>query len=259
MNIQFEKFQGTGNDFIMLDGIKHPEFAILSSTQIAQLCHRRFGIGADGLILLKKSSDADFLMAYYNADGHEGSMCGNGGRCAVFFAYLQKYVSNEILFQAIDGIHHATILEKYNKEALISLSLNVQEQVIELGADEYFLDTGSPHHVRIVHHLTHVDALSEGRTIRYQDSYKPHGVNVNFVEFAQDFIKLSTYERGVEDLTFSCGTGVTAAAIVAHQVADYAFPIKVVTAGGTLEVTRLNGQYYLSGQACQVFTGEINL
>ena len=190
MEILFAKYQGTGNDFIMLDGIRHPELQALNAACIARLCHRRYGIGADGLIVLQAQAEHDFTMQYYNADGHPGSMCGNGGRCAVFFARQQGYIGTHCRFLASDGLHEATILHENNAESLVKLSLNTSGELADLGNDQYFINTGSPHFLRIVNDLSRIDALQEGRLIRYSEPYHAEGVNVNFVELGKDYVKL---------------------------------------------------------------------
>lgn len=207
MKLQFFKYQGTGNDFVMIDNRLNtfPKTTEL----IKKLCDRRFGIGGDGLILLENDSDTDFKMVYYNSDGNESSMCGNGGRCLVAFAKKLQIFETETSFIAVDGLHFATV----NNDETISLQMkNVDEIKVE---DEYvFMNTGSPHHVLMVDEVKNVNVKEMGAQIRYSDLYGKEGSNVNFVEqINPDTFKVRTYERGVEDETLSCGTGVTAVAI----------------------------------------------
>ncbi len=211
MNIKFYKFHGAGNDFIIIDNRKTD--IILSKENISLFCDRRFGAGADGLMLLNKSDEYDFSMKYYNSDGGEASMCGNGGRCIVAFANYLGIINKETNFEAIDGLHHAIINSINNTHYDISLQMiNVEE--VNKSNGNYILNTGVPHHVEFVDNINNIDIDKEGKAIRFSNKYKPiGGANVNFVEEHKDYIRIRTYERGIEGETLACGTGATAAAI----------------------------------------------
>lgn len=252
---KFFKYQGTGNDFVMIDNrnagfddsIKNVEF----------LCHRRFGIGADGLILIENAVGYDFRMRYFNADGNEGSMCGNGGRCAVKFASDLGIFEKATIFIAVDGPHHATV-----EKDEVSLGMVDVEEIFD-EANGYFLNTGSPHLVIFQENLDSFDVKKQGAAIRYSDYWHSRsGVNVNFVQIIDnENIKVRTYERGVEDETFSCGTGVTAAAIASSVKKGLSQKIKIQTLGGKLEVSFMGEQKFsqilLKGPALYVFEGEL--
>ena len=220
MNLEFYKYQGTGNDFIMIDDRKN-DFDHNDHQLINKLCSRKFGIGADGLILIRDHADHSFEMVYFNADGYASSLCGNGARCAVHFANYLSIVNNKCRFKAIDGEHEAFI------DGLIHLKMN-DVTLIEKnparpqssssmpagGSEYYLLDTGSPQYVCFVDNLTDFDVKNNGRKIRNSQPFRKEGINVNFVEkISNDTIFVRSYERGVEDETLSCGTGVTAAAL----------------------------------------------
>ena len=208
MLINFYKYQGTGNDFIILDA--REQNIQLTEEQIRLLCHRRFGIGADGLMIYLNREGYDFEMKYYNADGRDGSMCGNGGRCIIKFAYSLGLHKELYHFIAADGEHEAEI----DLNGWIRLKMNDVSKVNSDGA-EYILDTGSPHLVKYVNDLEDYRVTDEGKEIRYNETYKEEGINVNFVETINDHtIFVRTYERGVEAETWSCGTGVTASALI---------------------------------------------
>ena len=255
--IKFKKYQGTGNDFIMIDD--RAETFPCHQSVIARLCDRRFGIGADGLILLQNTPDADFKMVYFNADGRLGSMCGNGGRATVRFANDLGIVADSTTFMAVDGQHKAVACED---EIFLKMS---QVSHIEQHPDYDFIDTGSPHYVAFVEDIDAVDVCTSGRAIRYGEDFEPRGgTNVNFVQIInQNTLYVRTYERGVEDETYSCGTGVTACALAAHLRFDMAEPVQVITKGGNLRVsfqTTADGTFdniYLIGPAIQVFEGTI--
>lgn len=259
MNLSFYKYQGTGNDFVIIDNRQ----SVLSKNDtklVARLCDRKFGVGADGLMLLEKSENQedDFRMVYFNADGAEGSMCGNGGRCLVAFAAFLGIIKNQATFTAIDGRHYAEI-----NDGLVHLQM---QDVTEIAHHEShsFLDTGSPHHVALVQNLTSYNVLEEGRAIRNGAPYFEKGSNVNFVEQeSEDMFAVRTYERGVEDETLSCGTGVTAVALSMHaKKLTKQQAVKIKTPGGQLRVTfrktdRGYENIFLIGPAEQVFKGEI--
>ncbi len=258
MNIQFYKYQGTGNDFIMIDD-RTNNFNESDTALVQKLCDRRFGIGADGLILLRLHSKADFEMVYFNADGNPSTMCGNGGRCTVSFAHRLGLFEQETNFMAIDGIHEASI-----QNDIVTLQMQDVAEVKQ-AKDHYFLDTGSPHYVALVENIEAFDVYNKGKQIRYSHAFSTiEGTNVNFVEkISSQEIKVRTYERGVEDETFSCGTGVTACAL-ALSLDDSKSPVRIQTKGGLLEVgwKKLGNTYtdiYLKGSAKHVFTGEVEV
>lgn len=254
MDLTFYKYQGTGNDFVLMDN-RENFFPKDDIKHIAQMCHRRFGIGADGLILLEDDITSDFKMIYYNSDGNRSTMCGNGGRCIVHFAEFLGIIRDNTTFRAIDGLHKATIHGDF-----VSLKMN---DVDELSvSDKYiFLDTGSPHHVQIVEDLENFDLKSRGKDIRY-GIYGQEGANVNFVEKKKnDIFAVRTYERGVEDETLSCGTGVTAVALAMFETGrTVESKVTLETPGGNLQVRfeKIGNSYkniYLEGPATQVFKG----
>lgn len=261
MKIAFYKYQGAGNDFILVDnrrlGIDHRQPAL-----IARLCDRRFGIGGDGMMFLQDREGYDFEMVYYNADGQPSSMCGNGGRCIVAFARFLGVIDTETDFLAVDGPHHATISESGDWVSLHMIDVN------QLSRDEeaYVLDTGSPHYVQLASNLENKDVYSEGYAIRNNDTYKAKGINVNFVEPMAEGYFVRTFERGVENETYACGTGVTAVALAMarhhNQTGHITTPIKVL--GGNLNIRfdydgQLFSNIYLEGPAVQVFAGEIEV
>lgn len=260
MQLNFYKYQGTGNDFILVDN-RDRSFT-LTEEQIAFLCHRRFGIGADGLMLLELEPGFDFKMVYFNSDGKQSSMCGNGGRCITAFAHFLGLTAKKCRFIAIDGPHEATILDN----GKVSLKM-ADVKDVEASDDFYYLNTGSPHYVKTVNDIEHFDVVGEGKKIRYNDRFAAEGTNVNFIEKKDDAIFVRTYERGVEDETYSCGTGVTAAALVAglEGMLDTKNSCRIRTLGGELEVKFekvLDRNFYniwLQGPAVQVFQGSITL
>jgi diaminopimelate epimerase len=258
MTINFYKYQGTGNDFVIIDNRKGE--IQLSPEQVKRLCDRRFGIGGDGLMLLQELPGYDFEMIYYNSDGKDSSMCGNGGRCLTRFAYDMGIRTDVYRFMAVDGKHEATLGE----HNWINLKM-INVKGIEEHYGDAVLDTGSPHYVKPVQDVMNMDVFKEGREIRYSRQYEEKGINVNFVENGDNRIIVRTYERGVEDETYSCGTGVTAAALVfAHN--DNGFNrVEVQTKGGHLavEFDKIAEQEFeniwLCGPATFVYKGQINL
>ncbi|OUS00678.1 diaminopimelate epimerase [Flavobacteriales bacterium 33_180_T64] len=257
MQLTFYKYQGTGNDFVMIDN-RQQIFDKKDTKRIAFLCDRRFGVGADGLILLENHESFDFKMVYFNADGNESSMCGNGGRCIVAFANFLGMISNKATFEAIDGLHKATI-----ENSLVSLQMN-DVTTIESYKTHVFLDTGSPHHVQLEDDLSTLDVKTIGREIRYNEPYNAAGCNVNFVsKKSNNNFLVRTYERGVEDETLSCGTGVTAVAIAMHCLGETEKTlITLQTKGGDLKVSFKKNDYgynnvLLIGPATLVFKGNI--
>lgn len=264
MNLTFSKYQGTGNDFILIDNRTEKLEDRLSKEQIALLCNRRFGIGADGLMLLSPDPDLDFRMIYYNADGAESTMCGNGGRCLVAFAKRMGIEKDRYRFQAVDGLHEAYFIDDE-----VRLSMMKPSGYLQLSDQEFWLDTGSPHYVRFSESMVaDLDVYTEGKAIRYSDAYTSiGGTNVNFVNrLDANHLRVRTYERGVEDETLSCGTGVTACAYVSLLQADGAADPEIYldTPGGRLLVAveglgRSDEQVWLQGAAVWVFEGEIEI
>lgn len=250
----FYKYHGTGNDFVLIDN-RSKSFDE-SEKNIAQICHRRYGVGADGLILLENETGYDFSIRYYNSDGKLGSLCGNGSRCAVKFAADLGIIQNQATFLAADGQHRAQI-----RNNLIYLSMNDVKEATLLD-DGYFVDTGSPHLVIFSKRIYDIDVEKEGAKIRNSPFWKERGgVNVNFVELINhEKIKMRTYERGVEGETYSCGTGAVAAALAAHVHNNNSNKVEIFTKGGTLYVSfqksELFTQIVLSGPAERVFVGK---
>ena len=260
MNIHFYKYHGTGNDFVILDN-RQGIYNNISVQQVNHICHRRFGIGADGLMLLSNKEGYDFEMKYFNADGKESSMCGNGGRCLVKFAYHMGIRRDIYHFLAIDGEHEAEI----DTDGIVSLKMQDVSAVKESHGD-YILNTGSPHYVKIIGDVMSFDVVNKGREIRNSNGFAAEGINVNFVEQKSDHeIIVRTYERGVEDETWSCGTGVTASALVCfHNEIGYN-DVTVFTRGGKLvvEYDRTGDNTYnnifLCGPAEKVFEGDMEI
>lgn len=255
MNIPFYKYQGTGNDFVMIDN-RQLKFSKNDTELVAKLCDRRFGIGADGLILLEEHPTADFRMVYYNADGNLSSMCGNGGRCITQFAKQLGVIDKKAVFEAVDGMHEASV-----DNEVISLKMsNVSE--IKVSEEYVFLDTGSPHHVEMVSNLDDFDVRTKGAYIRY-NIYGKEGANVNFVEAIEEAVfSVRTYERGVENETLSCGTGVTAVALALFETGKVTSnKIVLKTLGGMLTVRFIKTdkgyeEVFLEGPATFVFKGD---
>lgn len=260
MKIELSKFQGSGNDFIILDN-RQNLYNNITPQQVKFLCNRHFGIGADGLMLLNNKESYDFEMVYFNADGNPGSMCGNGGRCIVKFASMLGIKRKEYSFVAIDGVHEA----KINLDKEISLKMKDVDEV-DFVLDNFVLNTGSPHVVKYVKEAAGINVVSEGRKIRNSKEFLKEGVNVNFVEtLSDDEIFVRTYERGVEDETLSCGTGVTASALTAAHNEKGFNRVEVSTVGGKLSVefekvsdTEFKN-IWLSGPAEFVFSATIIL
>ena len=261
MKIQFFKYQGTGNDFVILDN-REGRYHSLTEKQIRELCDRRFGIGADGLMMLNNKEGYDFEMKYYNADGKEGSMCGNGGRCIVKFAFHLDIQPSLYHFLAADGEHEAEI----DPDGTVSLKMKDVNGIEKYYADRV-LNTGSPHYVKMVPSVDDVDVYKKGREVRYSREFEKEGINVNFVEQLEepDKIKVRTYERGVENETYSCGTGVTAAALVCYHNEAGFNEVEVDTLGGRLSVefdkTGENHfeNIWLCGPAEKVFEGTVDI
>lgn len=259
MHLHFYKYQGAGNDFVVLDN-RSGEYSALTTEQILFLCARRFGIGADGLMMLNDHPEAAFEMKYYNADGKEGSMCGNGGRCIVAFAKKLALVGDSVKFLAFDGEHEAVL----KKDNWVELKMSDVNEV-EFGDDFAVLDTGSPHYVKYTEFLGDVDVVKDGKAIRNSKRFMKEGINVNFVEYGTSALLVRTYERGVENETMACGTGVTAAALVVAGNQNKAYTVPVKTNGGDLEVRfdKVSQQEFkniwLCGPADFVFEGDIEI
>jgi len=255
MQVNFFKYQGTGNDFIMIDNQdkSFPHDIEL----VAKLCNRRTGIGADGLILIETHETLDFEMVYFNADGSQ-SMCGNGSRCAVNFAKFLGLIDEETDFLTINGTYHATILNK-----IVHLNMPNQEAPEQFD-NHYFLNNGSPHHIVFVKDADTIQVAKQGAEVRYSDRYNPQGTNVNFVEIKNEHeVFVRTYERGVEDETLSCGTGITASCLASAD-RGLSSPIAVQSKGGNLEVRFEKSEtgftnIWLIGPAEQVFSGSITI
>lgn len=260
MTVEFYKYHGTGNDFILIDNRKSGY--LLSNEQVKFLCNRHFGIGADGLMLLEDEISFDFKMIYFNSDGNLSSMCGNGGRCITAFAKKLGLVKDKARFIAVDGAHDALL----NSDETISLKMNDVKNV-EIGNDYFYLNTGSPHYVKVVNNIHELNVFEEGRKIRYNNRFNEEGTNVNFIEKFDDHLFVRTYERGVENETLSCGTGVTASALVAAILGNTTDKnsCAIKTPGGNLNVKFervLENTFYniwLEGPAQFVFKGSIDL
>lgn len=264
MIINFEKYHGAGNDFILLNSFNSE--INLNTQQIQFLCDRHLGIGADGLMILLPSKNNDFEMKYFNSDGKEGSMCGNGGRCILAFAFVNGIINKSARFGAIDGTHFGEILQSNNEDFQIVVSLN-EVNTVEIADDTYFLNTGSPHHVQFIDDFADDFVLNEGTRIRWSAKYSSiGGTNVNFVKEQQNGIFVRTFERGVENETLSCGTGVTASAIANAIKNNQSGEIntKVGTLGGELDVkfdyeNSTAKNIKLFGPVKLVFKGIINI
>ena len=262
MKLNFFKYEGAGNDFILIDN-RNKSFSLINDTKsIKKLCDRHFGIGADGLMVLEMKNGFDFEMLYFNADGKEGSMCGNGGRCIVAFANQLNLIKRETNFLAVDGPHYATISENGN---LVSLQM-IDVQEIKTDGDAFILNTGSPHYVLEVENLASKDVYLDGKSIRYNETYNVKGINVNFVEDLGDHYYVRTYERGVENETFACGTGVTAVSMAMAKKKGLTGRIKnsIKVHGGNLNVNfnydgNTFNNVFLEGPATFVFEGSISL
>lgn len=258
MKLKFKKYQGTGNDFVIIDNRKHH----YDNLDVAFLCHPKFGIGGDGLMLLQNCKGFDFEMVYYNSDGKISTMCGNGGRCIVDFAKrLGVFDGEKVHFKAIDGPHDAI----WSNE-LVELRMQDIDVIQERG-DHFVLNTGSPHYVIFTSNIDKMDVVAEARKIRYNDEFHTIGINVNFVEIIDEsHIKVRTYERGVENETLSCGTGVTASAIALSKHLQFKGgdkDIHIITPGGQLHVKyhldNIISQVWLCGPAKEVYEGEMEI
>jgi len=255
--IHFYKYQATGNDFVVIDNRKTN--LSLTREQVVAICHRKFGIGADGLMLIEKHPTLNFGLEYFNSDGSK-SLCGNGSRAAVHFASHLGLVNGKASFIAFDGEHVAELMPS----GIIKLKMSPVKEVKQIGED-YYLQTGSPHLIRFVTDIKNYPVFEEGRALRYREDFQPGGTNVNFVELqGSNTIFVRTYERGVENETLSCGTGVTAAALVC-SLKGYSSPVTIRTLGGELSVEFKSGhtgtfqEIFLIGPAKMVFEGDLEL
>lgn len=254
--MKFYKYQGTGNDFVMIDN-RLGEWDDLSNETIQKLCDRRFGIGADGLIKINTEQGVDFEVDYYNSDGSK-SFCGNGARCSVAFAHFLRIIEDKTTFSAIDGLHEAEI-----NNGIVKVKMGDVASISKDG-DSYVLNTGSPHFIQYVDDVSNYDVYRNGNKIRNSDTYRKEGINVNFVQvLSEKELFVRTYERGVEDETYSCGTGVTAAALTFMQNNNQT-SVGIKVKGGRLKVyaeKEAEGfrNIWLEGPANQVFEGEINI
>lgn len=260
MEVTFHKYQGTGNDFIILDN-RNGRYNELHQLQISFMCNRKFGIGADGLMLFNQAAPADFHMVYYNADGRVGSMCGNGGRCMIQFAARLYPGKKSFHFEAPDGLHQGSIQE----DGTVCIDMKPVSGV-EYAEQYTVLNTGSPHYIQAVKDVAAADVFQTGRALQQSEAFRNQGINVNFVQRLGDHsISVRTYERGVEDETLSCGTGVTAAALTLPGLTLGAHEIEVETPGGNLKVRFIKendqnfSSIFLCGPATFVFSGQINL
>ncbi|HQU55809.1 MAG: diaminopimelate epimerase [Chitinophagaceae bacterium] len=261
MDIQFAKYQGTGNDFVLADN-RQGQYDGLTTEQIKKICDRRFGIGADGMILLNNREGYDFEQKYFNANGKIGSMCGNGGRCLIKFAYDCGIHASQYHFLAYDGVHEGII----TPEGIIKLKMQDVNKITNYHND-YILDTGSPHYIKLVSNVMDIDVVKRGKEIRHLEEFDEEGINVNFVEQLEDDEKIivRTFERGVEGETFSCGTGVTASALICFHNDNGFNEVNVKTLGGYLfvEFDRIADERFeniwLCGPAEKVFEGTISI
>lgn len=258
MQFTFHKYHGTGNDFILVDN-RDARFTGTENDLFRRCCDRHFGIGADGFILLCKDEETHFRMDYFNSDGNRSTMCGNGGRCLVEFARSLGIITDHARFTAIDGLHEASVTDMG-----IRLRMTLPHSLRQLSPTDWWVHTGSPHFVRFcTDNISTLDVKHLGAGIRYSEPWKAEGTNVNFVNITGDgSLSVRTYERGVEDETLSCGTGVTAAAVVYNHVYQQGADglVNITTPGGPLRVHLHQGaEPELEGTATFVFRGQITL
>lgn len=256
MEVKFSKYQGTGNDFIMINNMDKK--VSLSQGQIQFLCDRKLGVGADGVILIEPHESADFYVNYFNSDGSQ-SFCGNGSRCSVAYSKTQNIFSgNKCSFSAIDGIHKGQILD----DRKIKVSMGDVFGVEDVKGD-FVLDTGSPHYVQLCDDISNLDILTKAHEIRYNERFSESGINVNFVQNNNGSISMRTYERGVENETLSCGTGVTAVALsMSNRQGNQ--EVKIRTQGGELFVSfHANSDQFtnvsLTGPVVSVYKGLVDI
>ncbi len=258
MEATFYKYQGAGNDFVIIDD-RNERFDRLNNNLVNKMCVRRFGVGADGLMLLRNKKGYDFEMIYYNSDGNESTLCGNGARCIVAFAKSLGIIGDNCYFLAVDGPHKADLIQTDEGE-WVSLKMGDISEV-EKGPGYCFMDTGSPHYVAFESNLQKFDLIDRAREIRYNGRFRVEGTNVNFISINEDILNIRTYERGVEDETLACGTGVTAAVLAAHATGQFkGSQLNVKAQGGNLKVKFEPDGYgykniWLQGPAEFVFKG----
>lgn len=262
MSVTFYKYQGAGNDFVIIDD-RNEEFNRSNMELVKFLCDRRFGVGGDGLMLLRNKKGVDFEMIYYNSDGTEASMCGNGGRCLVAFAKQIGVIGDCCSFIAVDGLHDADVIQTEEGEWVSLKMIDVPN--IEKGEGFVFMDTGSPHYVSFAQDLNNLALIEEAQKVRYNDRFKSEGTNVNYVNIENGVLNIRTYERGVEDETLACGTGVTAAVLTAHVTGAFeGSELNVKAQGGNLKVKFETAEVgykniWLQGPAKFVFKGTIDV
>ena len=262
MEIEFYKYQGAGNDFVIIDD-REEQFDRSNTKLVKFLCDRRFGVGADGLMLVRNKKGFDFEMVYYNSDGNESSMCGNGGRCIVAFAKKISVVGESCCFLAVDGPHEANLIDTEHGEWVSLKMIDVED--IEKGPGYCYMDTGSPHYVAFESNLKKFDIIEKARAIRYNSRFREEGTNVNFISLEDNQLHIRTYERGVEDETLACGTGVTAAVLAAHATGQFkGNQLDVKAQGGSLKVkfeqsSKGYQNIWLEGPAEHVFKGVIHV
>jgi diaminopimelate epimerase len=255
--ITFYKYQGTGNDFVIIDN-RDNVFDKSNLDLVNKLCDRRFGIGADGLILIENHKEFDFELIYFNSDGSK-SFCGNGSRCGVAFTKYLGIINDSTVFNAIDGVHEAKII---GEEIHLKMA-DVNE--VEIGEEYFYMNTGSPHYIKYVNNIDDMSIINEARKIRYNNRFKQEGTNVNFVSINGENISMRTYERGVEDETLSCGTGATSVALATAIKSNLKSPINIKVKGGDLKIAfeqqneQLFTDIWLIGEGKQVFKGEMSL
>jgi diaminopimelate epimerase len=260
MKLKFYKYEGAGNDFVMIDNRKrrfNPRQALVYA-----LCHRQFGVGADGLILLESNNANGLIMRYFNADGYESTLCGNGGRCFALFAYHLQITDKFAVFNAMDGAHNAEILSIKKNSAIVKLKMSDVSEIETIDGLKR-INTGSPHLIIPADNIEIIDVFSTGKKYRYDKKFSDRGVNVNFINWKIDHLEIRTYERGVENETLACGTGAVAAAIaLLEEKTGITSPISISALGGELKVyVNKNCGYYqdiwLEGPAAMVFEGTI--
>ena len=262
MILKFSKYQGSGNDFIMIDN-RDSNFNS-NNIDIDKLCNRNFGIGADGLIFINQDDEYDFRMEYYNSDGKAADMCGNGARCAIAFVSDIENNKSNLTFRSKNSTHKGELLKRLNSLCSIVKVSIIDPIILQDESDYMIINTGVPHYVEFKENIENQDFIENARKIRHANKFKPEGVNVNHAKIEDKNIVLRTYERGVENETLSCGTGITATAIAAYIKGLVNIPVKVIAKGGELKVhfNDENGKIcniILEGHACKVFDGEVEI
>ena len=272
--VPFVKMSGTGNDFIIIDHRKPLLTPEAMAEFAAKICRRKFSAGADGLILIEDSSEADFQWRFFNADGSVAEMCGNGARCAARFAFLQGIAPAQMRFATLAGIIEATVSEKDVAVKMTDpFALNMHQRITAEGKEYtvHSIDTGVPHAVVFVDDIDQADVRALGRRIRHHEAFQPAGTNVNFAQRQGDVIKVRTYERGIEDETLACGTGAAACAIIAVLLDQAASPVDIITSGNDrltilfdCKEDKVSGRnnivynVFLKGPAHTIYSGELD-